>query len=203
MADEPDSKEGRVGFAMQATAGCSTGGAIMPVEINAGPDLPGAPPPVRPLRLLTEEELRMVRGGGPGVSSGFLAKDLGGTVPIPSGQNLALGLTKHLKEFVNGLPQGHEAISVEGAWIKKFIQVPIIKPADFKGFFHAIVEAFAKAGGRIKLNLTGLQAGIEKVTTWELRQILKSPKLFNMTDFYRNGVKLTGKALEEALAPWR
>ena len=47
------------------------------------------------------------------------------------------------------------------------------------------------------------QAGIEGATTWELRAIANSSELLKKTDFFRNGIKLTGKELEEALKPWQ
>ena len=55
-----------------------------------------------------------------------------------------------------------------------------------------------------KLNLTGIKTGLEGVTTWELRQILKSDRLLKTNrDFFENGKRLTGNALQSRLEPWR
>ncbi|HWU87107.1 MAG TPA: hypothetical protein VN253_07525 [Kofleriaceae bacterium] len=141
----------------------------------------------------------MARGGGPAVTPGVLAAELGGKVPIPPGTNLALGLHGNLEAFA----EAQKAVSVVGAWERKLIGVAVGDAGILKSFFTRITTAFALAGGRIKFNLTALKAGIEGATPWELKQILKSDSLLARTDFYLNGVKLTGKKLEEALKPWR
>jgi hypothetical protein len=51
--------------------------------------------------------------------------------------------------------------------------------------------------------LTGIKEGVEGVTTAELRKVLKSPRFEDVTDFFENGKRLTGKALQRRLQPWR
>jgi len=65
------------------------------------------------------------------------------------------------------------------------------------------MNTFMESCGRIKFDLTGLKAGFEEITTWELRQILGSMSWASSTDFFLNGRQLQGTELQAALKPWR
>jgi RHS repeat-associated protein len=151
------------------------------------------------MRVLSQEELARVGGGGPGYA-GLIAKELGGAKPIPVGTNLALSLPETLEAFAKAQDS---AVSVFGAWDREYLGAAIGNVKEFKGLFHRISATFIANGGRLKFNLTGIKAGLEGTTTWELQQILKSPELEKSADFFLNGVQLTGAKLEEALKPWR
>src|ERR1044071_2297759 len=125
----------------------------------------GAIPTKTPLpRDIPKEHWGRYRGGGPTVTPGILAKDLGGQVPIPPKTSLALGLSETLEAFA----ESQKSVSVFGAWAKKYIQIPIGDLRTLKQFFHAISEAFLQTGGRLKFDLTGLKVGLEGATTWAL-----------------------------------
>ncbi|MCE9671793.1 hypothetical protein LY474_28695 [Myxococcus stipitatus] len=95
------------------------------------------------------------------------------------------------------------SVSVFAAWDKGFLRIPLgAERVVFESKFAAIVDTFIENGGRTKFELTGLQHGIEGVTTWELREILGT-KLGSGHRLFRNGERLTGDALEEAVKPWR
>lgn len=64
-------------------------------------------------------------------------------------------------------------------------------------------STFIDNGGRLKFNLQGMEAGIEGVTTWELRTVLQNEWLLSKTDFYLGDALISGDALTEALRPWR
>jgi hypothetical protein len=132
-------------------------------------------------------------------TAGKLAKELGGTTPIPKGTNLSFGFSKFLDKF----SASQNAVSVFDAFDKKFLQVRLGDPEVLMGEFGRIVDTFIQNGGRIKFNLTGLEEGIKGVTTWELSQILGNKRWEAATDFFRNGQRLIGDALKEALKPWR
>jgi RHS repeat-associated protein len=132
-------------------------------------------------------------------AAGKVAKNLRGTAPIPQGTDLAFGRSTYLEEFAAS--QG--AVDVFTAWDRGFHRLPVGDLAVLKGEFKNIVDTFIGNGGRIKFNLTGLEQGIEGATTWELRQILGNKGWEAATDFFRNGERLTGTTLEEAVRPWR
>lgn len=127
------------------------------------------------------------------------ASKLAGRTPIPKGTSLALGLSKQLETFA----ESKGAVSVFGAWDKGYHGLPIADDTVLKGNFADIVGAFTENGGRVKFDLTGLETGIEGVTTWELRQVLGNSKWEAATDFFRDGERLSGEALEQAVKPWR
>jgi RHS repeat-associated protein len=117
---------------------------------KAPPAAPVAPPvesaPTKPPpRALTKEQLGRCCGGGPAVTPGILAKDLGGQVPIPPKTNLALGFTATLEAFA----KIQKAVSVRGAWDNKYIQVPVGKFRELKAYFHAIADAFIQGPVRV------------------------------------------------------
>lgn len=131
-------------------------------------------------------------------SNSTISNELFGTTPIPNNTNIALGLGSKLENFANT----KDAISLWTAWDKGYHRIAIQDVGVFRGHFGNFINAFTKGGGRVKFNLTGLNAGIEGVTTWELRQILRNNKWRASTDFFRDGERLTDAALEEALGPW-
>lgn len=71
------------------------------------------------------------------------------------------------------------------------------------GMFDDTVEAFIDSGGRVKFNLDTLSPADRYMTEWELRRIVKSPKLMNNTDFYLGGKQLQGAELDAALKPYK
>jgi hypothetical protein len=95
------------------------------------------------------------------------------------------------------------AVSVFGAYGRKFIGVAVASPSILKSFFVRISFEFISKGNRLKFDLTGLEVGKAGMTTWELQQVLKQGYLEAGTDFFKDGVQLTGKKLEQALKPWR
>ncbi|HEY5814293.1 MAG TPA: RHS repeat-associated core domain-containing protein, partial [Terrimicrobiaceae bacterium] len=128
-----------------------------------------------------------------------LAAQLGGKIKMPKKTHLALGRNEALEKFAES--QG--AVSIFGAYEKQYF-VAAADPSVFKGQFAGIADLFTKNGGRIKFNLTGMDAKLkDTVTSWELQQILKSDALKSKTDFFENGKKLTGKKLRERLDQWR
>jgi RHS repeat-associated protein len=128
-----------------------------------------------------------------------LSKLLDGKVKIPRTTNLALGRSEALEKFA----ESHGAVSIFGAYDRKYF-VAAADPEVFKGQFAGIVNLFTNTGGRIKFNLSGMDARLkDTVTSWELQQILKSDTLMSKTDFFENGKKLTGKKLSERLEQWR
>jgi len=173
----------------------------------------GGEPPARPAK--PPSGARAAAGGPPkaarpssagarsataaGSTAGKLAKELGGTTPIPKGTNLAFGFSPSLENFA----ESQNAVSVFKAWEKSFLRINVGMFRELQQTFGAIVDTFLKNGGRIKFDLTGLQQGIEGATTWELRKILGSKLWEAGTDFFRDGKQLTGAALKEALKPWR
>ncbi len=134
-------------------------------------------------------------------TAGKLAKELGGTTPIPKGTNLALAFSTSLEKFA----ESQNAVSVFGAHKKGFLGVPVGNTKELMATFDAIVNTFTQNGGRIKFDLTGLVRDYKdfSVTGWELGRILKTKAFEAATDFFRNGERLTGATLEEALKPWR
>lgn len=132
---------------------------------------------------------------------GFLAEHLGGTEPIPPRTNLALGLSKTVNAFASSI-KGDGAVSVWQAWNKSFLGFMVGNVKEFMGLFHEVANTFIANGGRLKFDLTGVLTSEEGVTTWELRQILKSPELRAKTDFFRDGHQLTGPQLKAGLKPW-
>jgi len=134
-------------------------------------------------------------------TAGKLAKELGGTTPIPEGTNLAFGFSTSLEKFAES--QG--AVSGFGAHRNGFLGIPIADSRVLRQFFDAVANTFIKNGGRIAFDLTGLVRDYMEfsVTGWELTRILKTKAFEAATDFFRNGERLTGAALEEALKPWR
>ena len=130
---------------------------------------------------------------------GIVADYLGGKIKIPKGTNLAFGFSGDLEEFA----KSQSAVSVFSAWDKKYIGVPIGDPRELMQVFDSLTDTFINNGGRLKFNLTGIKEGVEGVTTAELRKVLKSPRFEDVTDFFENGKRLTGKALQRRLQPWR
>jgi hypothetical protein len=137
----------------------------------------------------------------PPAHAGVLVKKLGGKVPVPRGTHFALGRNEALEEFA----KSKGAVSIFGAYDLKYFNAAA-DPAIFKNQFGELVDTFIKNGGRIKFNLTGMVGGsrhMKTVTSWELQQILGSNTWRAATDFFDEGVDLTGQALERRLAPWR
>ncbi|RKG52236.1 hypothetical protein D7X30_34160 [Corallococcus sp. AB011P] len=161
----------------------------------------GKKPPARQPAEGPPKPSRQKAASAPVAAAGRLAKELGGTTPIPKGTNLALGLSETLDKF--SASQG--AVSVFGAWDKGFLRIPFLAQREvFMSKFATIVDTFIENGGRIKFDLTGLDPAIKGgVTEWELLQILGTKRWEAATDFFRQGERLTGAALEEALKPWR
>jgi hypothetical protein len=136
----------------------------------------------------------------PPANSGVLVKQFGGKVRIPRGTHFALGRHETLEEFANQ----RGAVSIFGAHDQKYFNAAV-DPRIFQNQFPDLMDIFIKNDGRIKFNLTGMEGGVESVTSWELRQILSPDRdaWRAVTDFFDEGVELTGQALERRLAPWR
>jgi hypothetical protein len=136
---------------------------------------------------------------------GILADYLEGKRRIPTGTNLALGLTYELTGPGSPLEKfaaSENAVTAFGAYDNNYIG-NILAPYVFKGKFAEVAETFISNGGRLKFDLTGILRNTEGMTTFELRTILQSDRLEKATDFFLNGDRLTGAALQSTLAHWR
>jgi RHS repeat-associated protein len=141
------------------------------------------------------------------VLGGVLADYLGGKNKIPTGTNLALGLTD---QDMDKFAESQKAITVWNAYDSQYIGGKIGTENQLMAVFNEITTTFVDNGGRIKFNLTGLDPNYSgpnagRATVRELGRILTDPtgKFFPATDFFLNGQPLQNEALKKALEPWR
>lgn len=145
------------------------------------------------------------KGGGGKGSPGIVAKNLGGTNPIPVGTNLALGLSKFLEQFTGRLRAGGDAAVDAGDAYDAgyFNNLRLSDVSTIGANISKLARAFIENGGRLKFNLEGLESGKAGITTGELRAILKDPYLESHTDFFVDEGPLRGPDLASMLKPWR
>jgi hypothetical protein len=102
------------------------------------------------------------------------------------------------------------AKAVNASWMGEWSDLGFYEEGEFAGWgaaFYRVLEVTRARVGRIHFNLTGLdirdalagdpETWVGRYTAWELQQIVLRQDLFDMTDFYLNGRRITRDETEQ------